>query len=138
MNIKFEINKLETNKYRLKVLDYDEKFITFISKKSIVHISFDKKLINIVKSCEWKDCDVSNDRFSYYVSTSWINNLHDNTSICSEEFSRSSYHHRNSKRYIVMCFNKHEQIINTDIEDFDKIFIKAIKVLSDTYNNVKY
>jgi hypothetical protein len=27
------------------------------------------------------------------------------------------------------------QVIKSDIEDFDKIFIKAMKVLSETYNS---
>lgn len=133
MNVKFELNKIDNSNYRLKFLDYDEKFINFISKKKIVHISFDKKLINIIDCCQWLDCNISNDKFSYYVSHRDYNN-NDYSCICYED----SRDEKNSNKYIVLSFNKNEQIIKTNIEDFDKIFIKAIKVLSDTYNNVKY
>ncbi len=88
-------------------------------------------MINIIDCCQWLDCNISNDKFSYYVSTI-PNNEH--SCICSED----SRDERNSNKYIVLSFNKNEQIIKTNIEDFDKIFIKAIKVLSDTYNNAKY
>ncbi len=130
MNISFQISKVDT-KYLLKFLLFDRKFIEFLERKNIIQILFNDKKIKKPDYTSWFDCSISNDKFSFYVSDTWRTNIkgHNTHIIKEDDLSQTS------NKYILIHFNTgYDQTIESDIEDFDKIFIKAMKVLSDTYN----
>jgi hypothetical protein len=132
MNISFNINKIDNNKYNFKILKFNDKFIEFIEKKKIIHILFNDKKIKIPSYTGWEDCVISNDKFSFYVSDSWRRGNHINNTNIIKEYDDK----KESKQYAMIHFIiGRSQVIKSDIEDFDKIFIKAMKVLSETYNS---
>jgi hypothetical protein len=127
LNIKFEIKKISDSKYELSFHSVNKKFIEKLKIKEIICVSFKDKRIFSTNS--WEYCKISDECFSFYLY----------------DLQQSLFYLRNTKiesslipgeNFLVLNLNiGNKQIIDTNIEDFDKIFIKAIKVLSDTYNN---
>lgn len=137
MNISFEIKKIDDNgRYRIKFLMFNHKFIEFIkSNGKILHILFNEKKIIKPNYTSWEECNISNDKFSFYISDNWRSSYNRPlTNIIKEyDYMVTEYTHK----YIQIYFNVgYDQIVNADIKDFDKIFIKAMKVLSDSYKNL--
>lgn len=123
MNIKFVISKnpnefVKYSTYNFKILHINNDFLKKLKSTSIVCVSFkDKK---IFKTENWDTCRISNETFSFHITNN-------NTQIEARN---------NTEKFLMLHLNVgSNQIIKTDIKDFDKIFIKAFKVLSDTYNN---
>lgn len=115
-NIKFSIKKLSNDEYMFRIIKIDPIFYTIIDNK-VLHINHKTGKIN------WKDrmsmSYINNDTFSIYFSN--YNKIMVEVCDSNKLFRLSPYLERNN-------------IIKTDIPEFDLKLIKAFGALSDAYN----
>lgn len=117
INIKFEIHKVSNNKYNYKLHYISSKFKEKLFDK-VIHIDFKSK--KIFRNSSWRMAYINNDRLTIYFS--------DNDVIEVKTWGENAYLDYN------FFLNESSSTIETDIKDFDKILIKGLKILSDTFN----
>lgn len=119
INIKFEIHKVSNNKYNYKLHYISSKFKEKLFDK-VIHIDFKSK--KIFRNSSWRMAYINSDRLSIHFS--------DNSIISVNKWGENAYLDYN-------LFLNENSTIETDIKDFDKILIKGLKILSDTFNKGK-
>lgn len=117
INIKFEIHKVSNNTYNYKLHYISSKFKEKLFNK-VIHIDFKSK--KIFRNSSWGMAYINNDRLTIYFS--------DNSIISVNKWGENAYLDYN------FFLNESSSTIETDIKDFDKILIKGLKILSDTFN----
>lgn len=119
-NIKFSIKKLSNDEYMFHIIKIDPIFYSIIDSK-VLHINHKTSKIN------WKDrmsmSYIDNDTFSIYFSK--YNKIM--VEVCE-------YENNSNKLFRLSPYLERNNIIKTDIPEFDLKLIKAFGALSDAYN----
>lgn len=119
MIIKFSIDKIEHNRYKMKLFNIDKDFLKFFGGH-VWHIDFKDKKIFMEHSCT--PCRISKDRFSILIDSS-------NTKVTRFTDKETLFYINNK------CSTT--SIFITDINNFKELFINAMYVLVENYKKMK-